>query len=434
MSSPRSADAHTPNPLPDAPRLFRLWWRRQSPARQDRFATLAPLLSVLLFLAAIISAFWYLRNEEAERETESVRRDSEITQQQINLRLIQNQEQLVRMARELVTREVDQAGFSAMAAEFARERPEIRHLSWLSARMRLKASHYPQLYLPEALDVPTAPGPSLPEAGRDTAPERAFKSAWQTRQPTYSHVFTSGVGQPVFQLYLPLHERNNFVGTLIVEYGVETLLRELVPGDVARRRAIAAVDDGQRVLASIASNTAEPIHSRAPIVSEAPLGPPALGLTLRAQGWRTSIGLIGNTLFWMVVALSVLTVWMLLGTWRHMRRRAQMQSALVQETNFRRAMENSMPTGMRAMDLEGRIAYVNASFCHMTGYEEAELVGCKPPYPYWPPERVEENSRLLHQELLGRSPAGGIEVRVQRKDGSRFDARMYVSPLIDPRG
>ena len=49
-------------------RLFGRWWRRQSPARQDRFATLGPLTSVLLFLAAIISAFWYLRNEEIERE------------------------------------------------------------------------------------------------------------------------------------------------------------------------------------------------------------------------------------------------------------------------------------------------------------------------------------------------------------------------------
>jgi signal transduction histidine kinase len=47
---------------------------------------------------------------------------------------------------------------------------------------------------------------------------------------------------------------------------------------------------------------------------------------------------------------------------------------------------------------------------------------------------VEENSRLLQQELQGRSPAGGIEVRVMRKDGVLFDARMYVSPLIDPRG
>ena len=62
-----------------ARRTLSRWWRRQSPARQDRFATLGPLLSVLLFLAAIISAFWYLRNEEIERETESVERDSEIT-------------------------------------------------------------------------------------------------------------------------------------------------------------------------------------------------------------------------------------------------------------------------------------------------------------------------------------------------------------------
>eukprot|EP01036_Dinobryon_divergens_P056018 gene56018-74789_t len=160
----------------------------------------------------------------------------------------------------------------------------------------------------------------------------------------------------------------------------------------------------------------------------------ANGLILRGQGYRTSIGLIGNTLFWMVVALSALTVWMLLGTWRHMRRRAQIQSALVQETNFRRAMENSMLTGMRAMDTEGRVTYVNPAFCAMTGYSEAEQIGRLPPFPYWPSDRLEENARLFQQELQGRSPAGGIEVKVMRKDGSVFDARMYVSPLIDPKG
>ncbi|MFX8227071.1 hypothetical protein ABTL27_19440, partial [Acinetobacter baumannii] len=69
-------------------RLVIGWWFRQSPSRQDRLATLGPLISVLLFLAAIISAFWYLRNEEIERETESVKRDTEIAQQQIRLRLI----------------------------------------------------------------------------------------------------------------------------------------------------------------------------------------------------------------------------------------------------------------------------------------------------------------------------------------------------------
>ncbi|HEX5391563.1 MAG TPA: ATP-binding protein, partial [Burkholderiaceae bacterium] len=63
-----------------------------------------------------------------------------------------------------------------------------------------------------------------------------------------------------------------------------------------------------------------------------------------------------------------------------------------------------------------------------------ELVGRLPPFPYWPPDRLDENSRLLQQELQGRSPSGGIEVKVMRKDGAVFDARMYVSPLIDPKG
>ncbi len=418
--------------LPAAARALARWWRRQTPARQDRFATLGPLLSVLLFLAAIVSAFWYLRNEEIERETESVKRDIEITQQQIGLRLIQNQEVLIRMARDIVTRATDADEFTGQALTFARERPEITHLTWIDARRRVRASHRALLY---QLGVgPDVPELSLPSEGSSQEPEATFRAARDTRSTAYSRAFADGAGVPVFQLQVPLVDRGAFSGVLIAEYSVENLVRHFVPADVSQRHVIALVDEQDRTLAA----TVTPLPGRerrlAPIVSDAPLTPALNGLLLRAQGWRTSIGLIGNTLFWMVMALSVLTVWMLLGTWRHMRRRAQIQAALVQETNFRRAMENSMPTGMRAMDLEGRISYVNAAFCQMTGYSAGELVGRLPPYPYWPPERVEENTRLLQQELLGRSPSGGIEVRLMRKDGSTFDARMYVSPLIDARG
>jgi len=434
MPSQRPPFTGPPAPLPDARRIFGLWWRRQSPARQDRFATLAPLFSVLLFLAAIISAFWYLRNEEIERETESVKRDTEITQQQIGLRLIQNQEQLLRFARELTVRDVDGAAFTTLAYEFTRERAEIHHASWIGPRRSLKATYWPLLFQAEQSLRETTVGPSLPVAGADTEPERAFRAAMETRLPAYSRAFASSSGRPAFQLHIPLVDRSGFAGTLVIEYSIDTLLRNFVPADVSRRHMISIVDDAQRALSSTVTAMPGQVNRRAPIVSDAPLTPVLNGLVLRGQGFRTSVGLISNTLFWMVVALSVLTVWMLLGTWRHMRRRSQIQAALVQETNFRRAMENSMPTGMRAMDREGRISYVNAAFCQMTGFTEPELVGQMPPFPYWPPDRIDENSRLLQQELQGRSPTGGIEVKVMRKDGSRFDARMYVSPLIDPRG
>lgn len=425
---------HEPSTLARVPkswpqRLFGRWWRRQSPARQDRYATLGPLVSVLLFLAAIISAFWYLRNEEIEREQASVKRDTEIAQQQIRLRLIENQEQLVRIAREIGTRAIDQEDFLGQAASFTRERPEITSLTWIGANRARRASYSATTFLAETGAQPEPPG-----SPRPAEPEAAFDAARELRQPVYSRPFTDAAGTAVFQIHVPLIDRAAFAGSLVAEYSVESLVRYFVPAEVSNRHAIALLDANDRTLASTVTSMPGANSRRAQIVHDVPVAPAGNGLFLRGQGYRTSIGLISNTLFWMVAALSVLTVWMLLGTWRHMRRRLQMQSALVSETNFRRAMENSMLTGMRAMDMEGRITYVNPAFCAMTGFLESELIGRRPPFPYWPPDRFEENTRLLHQELQGRSPAGGIEVKVMRKDGSTFDARMYVSPLIDPRG
>jgi PAS domain S-box-containing protein len=278
------------------------------------------------------------------------------------------------------------------------------------------------------------PDLKLPIEGTRQASEAAFTAARDRRQPAYSEPFTDLAGQAVFQLHVPLIDRGTFAGTLVAEYSVPTLVWRLVPADVALRHRITALGADGASLASTSTPMPGRARERGALVHDLPLSPALNGVVLRGEGWRTSIGLISNTLFWMVVALSVLTLWMLLGTWRHMRRRAQIQSALVQETQFRRAMENSMLTGMRALDLEGRITYVNAAFCQMSGFSEGELLGRKPPYPYWPPDRIEENNRLLQQEMQGRSPAGGIEVRLMRKDGQLFDARMYVSPLIDPKG
>ena len=104
------------------------------------------------------------------------------------------------------------------------------------------------------------------------------------------------------------------------------------------------------------------------------------------------------------------------------------------ETVFRRAMEDSISTGMRVIDQDSRITYVNRAFCRMTGFEESELVGRAPPYPYWLPEDEEINRSHVRMTTEGEAPAGGIQSRVRRKDGRVLDVRMYVSPLIDDRG
>ena len=141
-----------------------------------------------------------------------------------------------------------------------------------------------------------------------------------------------------------------------------------------------------------------------------------------------------HRLIWVVVALSVVIVIALLMLWRYTRYRSEAEAALIAETGFRRAMENSMSTGMRVIDLEGRIAYVNPAFCRMIGWNEADLIGRLPPFPYWVPGRYESHQQTLDNLMMGKAPSSGIELEAQRRDGSRFNARMYVSPLLDPQG
>lgn len=114
--------------------------------------------------------------------------------------------------------------------------------------------------------------------------------------------------------------------------------------------------------------------------------------------------------------------------------RRSAESALAAETSFRQAMEDSMLTGMRTFDMQGCITYVNRAFCEMLGFTADELIGVSAPYPYWPQEDLAAHELHLQMVLNGHAPASGFEVKVQRKDGSTFFSRMYVSPLVGRDG
>jgi PAS domain S-box-containing protein len=429
MQEPVTVDNHKPVVAPLA--WWRGWWRKQTPTRQDRFAMLAPLATVLLFLAAIVSAFWYLRTEEMEREQEAVNRDVEYAQQRVRLRLLERQEQVMRIARDISNKEIDTEEFMVQAEALVTQYPEVQAITWIDGRRRVKAGYA----APSASNAqPRGAGEPL----RIGETDGTYSLSRDLRQPVYSQPIVAADGTASVQLHAPVSDQGKFAGVILGEYSVDSLLRYAVPAEVLAKYAVALIDEKNAILAG---NT---VPQRAPpgwlpwatqaIEYQVPVSPVGNGLILRAQAYRTSLGVIGSGLFWLVCALSVLTAWMLVGTWRHTRRRVQAQQALVSETNFRRAMENSMLTGMRALDMQGRITYVNAAFCQMTGWSEGELVGRTPPFPYWPEADREQLAARLDDELNGRTTPGGFQVRVQRKEGGIFDARLYVSPLVDAKG
>lgn len=414
------------------PNWWRHWWRRQTPTRQDRYAMLAPLAAVLLFLAAIVAAFWYLRLEEMDREQEAVKRDVEYAQQRMRLRLLERQEQLMRIARDISNKEVDAEEFVGRAESMIAQYPELLMLTWIDERRKVTATYA----------APSLSNSQLRIKGEVLRPgetETMYSLARDLLQPVYSQPVAGPDSSGLLQLHVPLAELGKFGGVILGEYSIDGLLRYGVPAEVSAKYAVALLDGKARVLAGTSVPPRNPATQFLPWAAhpneyEVPVSPVGNGLIIRAQAYRTGLGVIGSGLFWLVGTLSAMTAWMLIANWRHTRRRMKVQQALMAETNFRRAMENSMLTGMRALDMNGRITYVNAAFCQMTGWSEAELVGRTPPFPYWPEEDRELLAARLDDELHGRTIQGGFQVRVKRKDGSLFDARLYVSPLVDAKG
>ncbi|WP_092957683.1 PAS domain-containing sensor histidine kinase [Paracidovorax konjaci] len=433
--SPAPVAAADPSVVSAPARWWRTWWRSLSPTRQDRLAALAPLAAVLMFLAAIVAAFWYLRAEEGEREQEALRRDVEYAQQRVRLRLLERQEQIMRIARDLSNQDLERPDFVSRAEGLISQYPELQAVTWIDDRRRIRASHA----------APTLPSGQLRVAGEvlrsgDTAD--TYGLARDLQQPVYAQPLASpgdGEAPPLLQLQVPLVAQGKFTGVVLAEYSVDSLLRYGTPTEVLARYAVTMLDGREQLLAGTPLAPRGPSSAWLPWVArpnqyEVFVSPVGNGLVLRAQAYRTSLGVVGSGLFWLVGTLSAMTAWMLIANWRHTRKRMRTQEALVAETNFRRAMENSMVTGMRALDMNGRMTYVNAAFCQMTGWSAEELIGQSPPYTYWPDPDHEALHAKLRDELSGRQTVGGFQVRVKRRNGTLFDARLYVSPLIDAHG
>jgi PAS domain S-box-containing protein len=411
---------------------LRQWWRELNPTRQDRLAMLAPLASVLIFFLAIVAALTYLRVEEMNRDQEAIERDLEYAQQTLRQRLTERQEQLSRLSREITSREASPEQVRMRINVLLNRYPEVQGLAWVDENRRVRAAAgSATVWEPK----PLATGPLSSNPDHDVLFLRARTAA----KPFYYQALRKDSYTPMLQLVIPLQESGRFSGALMTEYSVDGLYRYGIPTEISARYAVSITDARGTLLAGVRPDTKK-FSNRLPdwisypnsfALNVSPLG---TDLTIRAQAYRASLGVVGSGLFWLVGVLSLLTGWMLVVNWRHTRKRLRTQQALVTETNFRRAMENSMLTGMRAMDLQGRITFVNAAFCQMTGWSDVDLIGKSAPFPYWPDENRADLHELLAKELSGQTQAGGVQIRVKRRDGSVFDARLYVAPLIDAFG
>jgi two-component system sensor histidine kinase DctS len=134
----------------------------------------------------------------------------------------------------------------------------------------------------------------------------------------------------------------------------------------------------------------------------------------------------------LVTAISIALVSVLVLLARDTRRRLRAERDLADALAFRKAMEDSVITGLRARDLQGRITYVNPAFCEMVGFSPEELMADSADAPYWPTELAHEYKQRQARRLAGgMPPREGFESVFMRKDGTRFPVLIFEAPLIN---
>ena len=263
----------------------------------------------------------------------------------------------------------------------------------------------------------------------------ACSAASRISGPAYSTSYflpqADGLGMEVSDMCLPLTEAGRVTGYAVVTYSLQSLLSELVSKPLSQGVGLSLTEaDGTRL-----ALYGVPARASRTFVARQLLDLPGIAFVVRMESRLGTPALFPNILTALVAAMSLALMAVLFLLGRDMRRRLQVENDLGEALAFRKAMEDSLLTGLRARDLQGRITYVNPAFCKMVGVDAQELLNQSMPSLYWPPELASVYQRRQEMRLAGNHlPREGHESVFMRKDGTRFPVLIMEAPLINALG
>ena len=383
-----------------------------------------PYLSLALFLAAIAALVWLTRAYDADEQRTTLINDVLWMEQNLRFHLDRNEIHLQEIGPELFGPQALEPQTEArVAALLGQERGLIRIL-WLSPEGTLAGA------IPPLTGDRPPPARSGNGENQTDARETGFRLASSIGRAVYGAHYIGPGGLPLFDVYVPVWSDDEPLGVVVGVYSLPDLVMRELPWWFSERYRVAVLDADEREIAS--KSKVAPVSSS--LAYTMPFDPPGHGLMLQITAYRSDTRWIPMLLGASIVLLAIIIVWSVTQLRRQLARRQEAELALRSESAFRKAMEDSMLTGMRARDLDGRLTYVNSAFCRMTGFEREELIGLRPPMPYWDPENLEQTLELHRQIMAAGSDPEGTEVRLRRKNGEALDALVFEAPLIDAAG
>jgi two-component system, LuxR family, sensor histidine kinase DctS len=392
-------------------------------ARKLRRALLWGALVALLVVAQSLLV-WLTVNHERSRAQEQAEAASMVAADDVRQRASRNLQSL----QALMWNDASLPPWHTSAAVLLRERRELLQLERRDIQMRVT----------EAIDSPYTSGLFQRIGRSDLSLEAltACATAARLASPAYSRSYfvplMSGSGLEVMDVCMPVQSAGQLEGFMVATIGLGGLLTEALGPELLRGHELSFVEgDGTR-LARAGLQRGAGVY-----VSERVIDLNGVSLQLRLDSAAGGPRLIPNVAVAMVLGLSLALGVVVTLLVRDGRRRARVEAALAESLAFRKAMEDSLVTGLRARDLQGRVTYVNPAFCNMVGFTSQQLMGLVTP-PYWPPDLIEEYARRQAARFgSGRSideAREGFETTFMKQSGERVSVMIFEAPLVNGAG
>ena len=388
-----------------------------APPRQN-WLWLAPYVAIGIFALAMLILTGLLQWRELDTARSALEGDMHWAERTIENRLHAHQDLLGELGREQEFKQLTYEAFQVKASRYVQDAPEIQAIIWVDTDGKVE-------WVAPNESTATFVGEQL--SGVRLA---ALQEALRVRRTVVSPDYRDATQRPTHDIILPVQRGSEDIGAFIAVQSLENLLRATLPTVFTARYSLTVLDAANREVLSNSSVKPTDRQLSGTISLELPNN--RLGLNIVA--YRVGGAWLPFVPAGLIIILTLIATITLIKLRQHARHRAETEEELRAAYAFRQAMSESLITGMRAIDRDGRITFVNAAFCRMTGFDENELVGIKPPYPYWPPEEFDRLQHNIETALAGQAPASGFEMRIMRKNGERFDVRLYFSPLIGTDG
>jgi len=396
------------SPLPTSP----------PPAPPPRWYWSLPYAAVALFIATMAALLWLTHRQDSDEQRATLINDVLWMEQNLSFQYERNNALLTQLGPELLGGKASEAATDGRIKRALDPESGLIRILWLDTQGRLQGAEPP--YTDSQL---------VGEANGTFPSSATYRLSRSLGRPAYSEAYPVLDNQTHFEVHVPIFEGGRYLGSVVGIYSVHEMLARQVPWWFSERYRVSVANNLGTEIA--AKSKVSPLSTQS---YEIPFEPPGHGLNLLITAYKSEVRWIPLLLMGSLGVLAAAIVWSLWQLRRHMLRRQAAEQALRSEHAFRKAMEDSLNTGMRARDMQGRITYVNPAFCRMVGWSAEELVDLMPPMPYWAPETLERSLEVHMQILDGNTPPQGVEIRLMRRNGERFDALLIEAPLIDTDG